>query len=30
MVNDVLKAYLKTVHSLQMQTVAPSKWKGLQ
>lgn len=29
LVNDALKDYLKTVHSLTMQTVAPSKWGGV-
>ncbi len=28
LVNEALKDYLKTVHSLTMQTVAPSKWGG--
>ena len=28
LVNEALKGYLNTVHSLTMQTSAPSKWKG--
>ena len=28
LVNEALKEYLKTVHSLTMQTHKPSAWKG--